>query len=188
MMRDARINMIGEGANDVLRVFIALVGLRDVGLELEQIIGALQYPLGNLAKLTRFTGRRLGALLIAPAVDVQHPELEDDAGRLGRAVAALGNSAERLLRIHQTSILDRQYHLARIADTTIELYTSGCVLRRLDQMLGQRDSNEKEHRSRLATGRYYLRSAARRMKRNLTDLRDNDDELTTRLADTMLAS
>ncbi len=32
MMRDARINMIGEGANDVLRVFTALVGMRDVGL------------------------------------------------------------------------------------------------------------------------------------------------------------
>src|SRR5918996_2056146 len=35
MMRDARINIIGEGANDVLRVFTALVGMRDVGLELE---------------------------------------------------------------------------------------------------------------------------------------------------------
>ena len=33
MMRDARINMIGEGANDVLRGFIAVVGMRGVGLE-----------------------------------------------------------------------------------------------------------------------------------------------------------
>src|SRR5205807_7488984 len=31
MMRDARINQIGEGANDVLRAFIALVGMRGVG-------------------------------------------------------------------------------------------------------------------------------------------------------------
>src|SRR5207253_8631936 len=29
MMRDARINQIGEGANEVLKSFIALVGIRD---------------------------------------------------------------------------------------------------------------------------------------------------------------
>ena len=31
MMRDARINTIGEGANEVLKAFIALVGMRDIG-------------------------------------------------------------------------------------------------------------------------------------------------------------
>src|SRR5439155_11622248 len=35
MMRDARINQIGEGANDVLRAFIALVGMRGVGEQLK---------------------------------------------------------------------------------------------------------------------------------------------------------
>ena len=40
MMRDARINMIGEGANDVLCVFSSLMGMCDVGLELaEQLEG-----------------------------------------------------------------------------------------------------------------------------------------------------
>ena len=38
MIRDARINTIGEGANDVLRAFTALVGMRDVGLELQGIL------------------------------------------------------------------------------------------------------------------------------------------------------
>ncbi|HTN75762.1 MAG TPA: acyl-CoA dehydrogenase family protein, partial [Pirellulaceae bacterium] len=68
MLRDARINMIGEGANDVLRAFSALVGLRDVGKELEGILHAVQAPLGsNLVKLGRFTGKKLGALLTSPA-------------------------------------------------------------------------------------------------------------------------
>ena len=52
MLRDGRINMIGEGANDVLRAFIALVGMRDVGMELEGALDALMNPFGTkLAKL-----------------------------------------------------------------------------------------------------------------------------------------
>src|SRR5262249_56742694 len=35
MMRDARINTIGEGANEVLKSFIAAVGMRDIGLDLK---------------------------------------------------------------------------------------------------------------------------------------------------------
>ncbi len=34
MMRDARLNLIGEGANDVLRCFNCMVGLRNLGKEL----------------------------------------------------------------------------------------------------------------------------------------------------------
>ena len=36
MMRDARLNMIGEGANEVLRAFIGVVGMRDVGMEIKR--------------------------------------------------------------------------------------------------------------------------------------------------------
>src|SRR5438094_2694320 len=51
MMRDARINQIGEGANDVLRAFIALVGMRGVG---EQLKGMLAHPFKEPGHLWRF--------------------------------------------------------------------------------------------------------------------------------------
>src|SRR5882762_2487203 len=44
MMRDARINQIGEGANDVLRAFIALVGMRGVGEYLQGVLQSLWSP------------------------------------------------------------------------------------------------------------------------------------------------
>src|SRR6185437_4294733 len=62
MIRDARINMIGEGANDVLRAFVALVGMRDVGLELKGILDALSNPLKYFSKLSGFAGRKLEGL------------------------------------------------------------------------------------------------------------------------------
>src|SRR5260221_14121235 len=62
MMRDARINTIGEGANDVLRAFMALVGMRDVGLELKDVLEAVRNPWRNLSKLGSFSGRRIEAM------------------------------------------------------------------------------------------------------------------------------
>src|SRR5690606_32694877 len=102
MMRDHRIDLIGEGADDVIRAISALVGLRDVGKELEGILEAVQKPLGrNFLKLGRFTGRKLGALLTSPPVNVRNAELEEDAARLGRLVGQFGAQVERALRTYQ---------------------------------------------------------------------------------------
>jgi alkylation response protein AidB-like acyl-CoA dehydrogenase len=142
MMRDARINTIGEGANDVLRVFVALMGMRDVGMELQGVLEALKNPFAHFGKLGGFAGRRIGSLLSAPQVEVRNSELEEDAGRLGHLVGHFGSQVERLLRRYQQGIVDRQFQLARVADAAIELYVSACVLRRLDHLLRrQRHAN-----------------------------------------------
>lgn len=188
MLRDARINMIGEGANDVLRAFVALVGLRDVGLELKGVLDALHAPLGNLAKLGGFAGRRIGSLFSSPAVEVNTAELEADAAGLGRLVADFGSQCERLLRRYQESILDRQYQLGRVADAAIELYVSACVLNRLDSLARHPRLTDADKRRDLKIGRYYLQSADRRIRRSLAELWDNDDEETTRIANLLLES
>ena len=187
MMRDARINMIGEGANDVLRVFTALVGMRDVGLELKGLLDAAKRPLSNLGKLSDFAGRKIESYFSSPAVDVHNYELESDALRLGKLIGTLGSQVEAVLRRYQESILDRQYQLARIADSANELYASACVLRRLDKLLDAGPLNAARTLE-LQTGRYYLTTAERRVHRNLDDLWVNDDDETTRLADALLAT
>ncbi len=186
MMRDARINMIGEGANDVLRVFTALVGMRDVGLELKSVVDAAKSPLRNLGKLKDFAGRKIEAFFSSPAVDVHHAELESDALRLGKVIGAFGSEVEAVLRHYRESVLDRQFQLARIADSANELYVCACVLRRLDKMLGQ-GPFDAARKLELQTGRYYLATAERRIHRHLDDLWVNDDEETVHLADALLA-
>jgi len=185
MMRDGRINMIGEGANDVLRVFTALVGMRDVGLELKGVLDAVKKPLSNLGKIGGFAGRKLESLFSSPTVDVHHAELESDALRLGKLVGFFGSQVEAVLRRYQESILDRQYQLARIADSANELYASACVLRRLDKMLGE-GPLDAARKLELQTGRYYLTTAHRRINHNLDNLWVNDDDETTQLADALL--
>ncbi|MBX7167909.1 MAG: acyl-CoA dehydrogenase family protein [Pirellulales bacterium] len=185
MMRDARINTIGEGANDVLRIFIALVGMRDVGLELKGVLDSLK-SFSNMSRISGFAGRKLGAILGAPVVEVRNPELQEDGQRLGRMVRDFGQATEKLLRTYQEAVLDKQYLLARVADTATELYVSSCVLARLDRLVRDAAVSDPERQRQLAIGRYYLATARRRMRRNLADLWDNDDESTTAVADLAL--
>ena len=186
MVRDARISTIGEGANDVLRAFTALVGMRDVGLELQAVLNAFSYPLGNLTRLGRFAGRKIGSLLVAPSVNVRSPELEVDAAMIGRLVGKLGRNVERLLATYQLGIVDRQHQLGRVADVVTELYVSACVLNRLDALLRHHHGDGSELALDVETGRYYLRTAARRIRRSLADLWSNDDGATTALASRLL--
>ncbi len=183
MMRDARINMIGEGANDVLRAFIALVGMRDVGLELKGVLEAARHPWKNLGKLSSFAGRRIEALFAVPPVEVHEAQLDADAARLGKLVAHFGAQVERLLRTYQQEILDREYQQGRIADAAIELYVSACVLKRLDQRLADHERPAGQTAQDLTTGRYYLLTAERRIRGQLDSLWSNDDAETTRMAD-----
>jgi alkylation response protein AidB-like acyl-CoA dehydrogenase len=186
MMRDARINTIGEGANDVLRAFTALVGMRDVGLELQGVLEAAKTPWRHLGRLSGFAGRRIEAMFASPAVGVLHSELEPESRRLGKLVSMLGWQIERLLAQYKESILDRQYQQGRIADAAIEIYVSTCVLRRLDAMRSRTELPPAEWTAALTSGRFYLQAAERRIRQALADLWSNDDPLTTELADLVL--
>lgn len=185
MLRDARINTIGEGANDVLRAFVAVVGMRDVGLELQGVLAALQNPLRNLGRLGQFAGRWVESRLSAPPLPVRHAELEADAAGVARLIGSLATHVERLLRTHREAVLERQYHLGRVANAAIDLYASCCVLRRADQLLDERPAGPERDLDLLAS-RYFLHAAARRVRAELAATLDNDDPLCTLLADGLL--
>lgn len=188
MLRDARINQIGEGANDVLRVFIAAVGLRDVGLELQSILAAFDNPLKNFARLGTFAGRRLAALLASPEVRVRCPALQPQAEALGRLIGQFGAHVDKLLRQYQEEIVDRQFQLGRVANAAIELYASCCVLQRLDWTLHRSEGHAHGWGDELALGSYYLASAARRIRQQLAAAWDNDDTQAAKVAAAVLES
>src|SRR5262249_3219415 len=72
MMRDARINQIGEGANEVLTSFIALVGMRGPGMEFKEIYDTMMKPSRDRISKAWAAGKsRLGATIRVPDVPVQ---------------------------------------------------------------------------------------------------------------------
>ncbi len=189
-MRDARINMIGEGANDVLRAFIALVGMRGVGEQLKGVLDAFTnlrgQPLKELGTLWRFGRSQVENMLTVPDVPVHSEALRAPARRLARRVRDFGQAVQRLLRQYQMAILQKQYLQERVADAACELYASACTLSRLDHLLTHGNGNPDEMNREVAAGRYFLTLANRRVHQCLAALWDNDDEQTTATADAFL--
>src|SRR5215471_17045816 len=71
MMRDARLNQIGEGANDVLRAFIAVVGMRGPGERLKEVKAATKHPLSQIGTLWKFGRSQVAALFSTPEIPVR---------------------------------------------------------------------------------------------------------------------
>ena len=163
MMRDARINTIGEGANEVLKAFIALVGMRDIGEGLKATLEGLKRPGSFLPTLWSFTRGHFGRWCERPTVPVATPMLRPMADSLARRVARFGRTVERLLIAHRESVLERQYIQERIADAAIALVTSACTLSRWDRS-SHSDRTTPAERS---AAELYLRMANRRFDESL---------------------
>ncbi len=178
MMRDARINTIGEGANEVLKAFIALVGMRDIAEGLKSTLDGLKRPSTFLPTFWNFTRDHFGRMVRTPTVPVATRMLRPMAEALARRVARFGRSVERLLIAHREAILEQQYIQERVADAAIALVTSACTLARWDRSEALNRATPAER----SAAELYLRMANRRFDESLRALSHNDDRLTTETA------
>jgi alkylation response protein AidB-like acyl-CoA dehydrogenase len=182
MMRDARINTIGEGANEVLKAFIALVGMRDIAEGLKSTLERLKRPATMVPTLWSFTRQHFGRMVHTPVVPVATPMLRPMADALARRIARFGRTVENILITQREAVLERQYIQERIADAAIALVTGLCTLSRWDRALAGALGTPAEN----AAAELYLRMASRRFDSALYALSHNDDRLTTQAADLAL--
>jgi acyl-CoA dehydrogenase family protein 9 len=187
MMRDARINTIGEGANDVLRAFIAMVGIKPVADQFLTVKHALEHPIRDFGTLLSFGGKQLRARLTTPEVPVRNGSLSEHSSELARRIRDFSLAVQSMLIKHRENILYRQYVQERLADAACELYASSCTLARLDSLISLGNGHADEVARDVAAGRYFLRLSNRRIKARLAELSDNDDKETTATADAVLA-
>ena len=111
-MRDARLNMIGEGSNEVLRAFIGVVGMRDVGMELK-----------SWWKPNVWTSRLKKPRISSPLKEARM--LEDLIYKFGwKVVHALAKYREE--------IVEKQLVLNRFAEAAMSIYTMTAVISRME--------------------------------------------------------
>src|SRR4030081_659475 len=135
MPRDARINQIGEGSNEVLTSFIALVGMRGPGMELKEIYDTMLKPTRGLGKAWTAGMNRLGATMRVPDVPVQSEKVRGHARELARLIWRFNFTVNRALIAYREPILDMQLLQERIAGAAMELFASTCTLSRWDSEL-----------------------------------------------------
>jgi acyl-CoA dehydrogenase family member 9 len=182
MMRDARINTIGEGANEVLKAFIALVGMRDVGEGFKATLEGLKRPTRFVPTLWRFGRDRLVRMASPPVIPIASSMLRPAADALARRITRFAWAVERTLIKHREAVLERQYVQERIADAAIALVTASCTLARLDRELATGAASVPDRDA----AQLYLRMANRRFDQALHELDHNDDGLTTETAESHL--
>jgi alkylation response protein AidB-like acyl-CoA dehydrogenase len=171
MLRDARINQIGEGANEVLLSFIALMGLRGPGLRLKEVADAGKRLWSAPGTVGRFLMDALAKRFMNPMVPVESSELRLEARRLGKLVGRLGTTAQAVLISHRENVVDRQLVQERIAWLAMELFAAACALSRWDDELAR---NERAHDD---MARLALADALGRAETCLRQTRSNNDAL-----------
>lgn len=173
MMRDARINMIGEGANDVLRCFVAGVGLKRLADELLEVKKS-PWKVGLLRRPT-------------PAVPVASPRFQPVVAIVARQIHQFARACQVALVAHREGIIQQQFVLSRLGDIATELFVASCVYSRLFGLMATDGGDERQTARQLQSGLLYLKIAGRRNDQRLAELRENDDDEVRRTASAWLS-
>jgi acyl-CoA dehydrogenase family member 9 len=181
VLRDIRIFPIFEGANDVLRAFIALSGLKPLGEELSGLgeIG-LSDPIGSIGVLIDYFGGRIQRQVRPHRITRAHPELEEHADAVSEQVRELRDVCAALLRKHRREIAERQFAQKRIADSIADIYGQIAVLSRVTSIFedqGVEPSGQERYIAETFCSR-----AARRVRSRFRQVERNDDQRMSAIA------
>jgi len=179
VVRDARILPIFEGTNEILRLYIALSGLKGVGTSLAELRTAansiFNEPIKGFGVLTGYAERRLSQ---ATGIGADHilsqlaPALKPLAASYEKYVRELARVTDESLRQHGKAIADQQHLQKRIADIVIDLFVGLCVLSRADSLLKSGAPNAAQVTAIAAA---FTRQARRRMNRNVRSIGGVED-------------
>ena len=181
VLRDIRIFPIFEGANDVMRAFVALSGFKPVGEKLSELgeIG-LNDPIGSIGVLADYVGSRIQRQVRPDKVTMAHPELSDHADAVSEQVKELQAVTEGLLREHRQEIMLRQFQQKRIYTAVSDILAQIAVLSRVTQIF-EDQGVEPSGQERYIADTFCSR-ASDRVAAAFRQIESNDDERMSAIA------
>src|SRR3954468_13498292 len=181
ILRDIRIFPIFEGANDVMRAFIALSGMKPVGEKLSELgeIG-LGDPIGSIGVLADYVGGRIQREVRPDRITRAHPELQKHADAVSDQVQELRSVSEKLLREHKKGIIERQFQQKRLSAAVSDIYAQVALLSRVSAIL--EDQGVEVSGQEIYIADTFCVRAGRRVASALRQVESNDDERMTSIA------
>jgi acyl-CoA dehydrogenase family protein 9 len=181
MLRDIRIFPIFEGANDVMRAFVALSGMKPVGEKLKELGDvSLRDAIGSLGVLADYVSGRVQRELRPDRVTMAHPDLASLAEPLSDQVKRLRAVSESQLREHKGGIALKQFTQKRLSDAISDIYAQIATLSRVTAIF-EDQGVEPSGQERYIAETFCTR-AAKRVDSNLDQVESNDDERMTAIA------
>ena len=184
--RDARILPIFEGTNEILRLYVAMSGLKDAGKALSDLKAAVDdifsNPIKGFGILSGYAGRRFAratGVNLGPAFAHCPDALRGECAVYEKYTLAFASAAEQVLRKYGRGVVDHQYDLKRLADIAIDLFVGLCVMSRA-VALGLEVPERRAEVHAIAS--VFTQQAKRRMAANLRRLEKNEDEQSDALA------
>ena len=192
-LRDGRIGLIFEGTNEILRLFIAMTGLKEtanqyqrLGKELQSLQGTknldfLNSAIEKIGFISEFAFSEVKKSVMAEKLEGFHPALEKECERLSSATHALASSASKLIRNYGHKLIDEQLQLARLADIAIDTYVISAVLSRINSVLEKHGGPEKNE-IELSMAKLIIRDAKARVNQSVYNLKANHDDTIRNIA------
>ncbi|MHB1223402.1 MAG: acyl-CoA dehydrogenase family protein [Gemmatimonadaceae bacterium] len=180
MLRDARINRIFEGTNEILRLFIALNGIEEPAAYLSEVASALRSPLKNLGLVGGYAASRLRGVVGGDAeLEVKlHDRLGEHRKYFEKHVGELREATDRAIVKYRKQIVDRQMVIERLANMAIELYATAAVLSRTQSLIDEHGVEGCERE--LALCDLFSVEAGRRFRSQRIALGGREDEVDDR--------
>ncbi len=187
-LRDCRINRIFEGTNEVLRLFVALTAMNDVGSELKDVSasvkGIFDDPIKGFGVLSDYARRRAAIATGVGQRSTTFPGLSAEVAPVGEAFVEatrkLAAATDRLLRKHGKGIIGKQFASKRLADIMIDLFVLAAVMSRVNTAI-ERDGADATQREQDIL-HVFSRHALRRIEGCFARIDDNEDEAIKALA------
>jgi acyl-CoA dehydrogenase family protein 9 len=181
ILRDLRIFPIFEGANDVMRAYIALTGMKPLAEELKELGEvSLTDPVHSVGLLVDYVAGRIQRGIRPDRITKAHPELAGLADPIADQVKQLRSTTESLLREHKGEIIERQLQQKRLADAIADIYAQIAVLSRVSSIF-EDQGVEPSGQERYIAETFCTRAQARTMS-NFRKIEANDDERTVAIA------